>query len=143
MERRFDLPRRSRDPEVDSEGHAKRHKAQQERRCRCGRGAHFSYDQASLRQQPLERLEQFNRSLPSIVKGMRTAFAYLSLLLAAGFFGLLLAWLLNLAHVGGLKEVPRMLYSLGWEATTYGAGLTVLGTAFLCAGLALLGRHSD
>jgi hypothetical protein len=64
-------------------------------------------------------------------------FALISFVLAAVFYGLLVAWLIQLARVGGLFHVPQMLTSLGWEAAVYGLGLGVLGTTFLCAGVIL------
>jgi len=62
---------------------------------------------------------------------MRITLAYVSMLLGAAFYGLLLIWLIAFARQGGLFQVPQMLYSLGWEAAIYGLGLAVMGTLFL------------
>jgi hypothetical protein len=60
--------------------------------------------------------------------------AYIALTLSIACYGLLIAWLVQLARVGGITHVPQMLHSLGWEAQVYGLGLVILGTVFLCAG---------
>jgi hypothetical protein len=62
------------------------------------------------------------------------ALAYIALALSIAFYGLLIAWLVQLARVGGITDVPQMLNSLGWEAQMYGLGLVILGTVFLCVG---------
>ncbi len=66
--------------------------------------------------------------------------AYIALAVSIGFYGLLIAWLVQLARVGGIANVPQMLRSLGWEAQAYGLTLVILGTIFLCAGAALANR---
>jgi hypothetical protein len=66
------------------------------------------------------------------------AIAYFALILSIAFYGLLIAWLIQLARVGGgITNVPKMLYSLGWEAQAYGLTLVILGTICLCAGATL------
>lgn len=71
---------------------------------------------------------------------MKHILACLSFALALAFYGLLIVWFVNLARVGGIAQVPHMLRSLGWEAALYGTGLGVLGTFFVCAGAAAVGR---
>ena len=68
------------------------------------------------------------------------ATAYFAQILSIAFYGLLIAWLIQLARVGGITNVPKMLYSLGWEAQAYGLTLVILGTICLCAGATLANR---
>jgi hypothetical protein len=67
--------------------------------------------------------------------------AYIALALSIVFYGLLIAWLVQLARVGGITHVPQMLSSLGWEAQVYGLLLIILGTVFLCVGSILANRE--
>jgi hypothetical protein len=60
--------------------------------------------------------------------------AYVALAMSLAFYGLLIAWLVQLARVGGIANVPQMLASLGREAQIYGLALIILGTTFLGAG---------
>ena len=66
--------------------------------------------------------------------------AYIALALSIMFYGLLALWLTQLARVGGITNVPKMLYSLGWEAQVYGLTLIILGTTCLSAGVTLANR---
>jgi hypothetical protein len=67
--------------------------------------------------------------------------AYIALTLSIVFYGLLIAWLVQLARVGGITSVPQMLSSLGREAQVYGLALVILGTVFLGAGFILVNRE--
>jgi hypothetical protein len=74
---------------------------------------------------------------------MMKALAYIAMALSILFYGLLVVWLVQLARVGGITQIPQMLASLGAEAAAYGLGLVVLGTLFLCTGAMLAGRDRN
>ena len=73
-------------------------------------------------------------------RACETSWSHLSLLLAIAFYGLLLFWLINLAHQGGLMAVPGMLRSLGADAAIYGGGLVGLASGFMLIAVYLLQR---
>jgi hypothetical protein len=69
------------------------------------------------------------------------ALAHVSIAMALVCYGTLAAWLIRLAYVGGLSQLPQTLHDRTWEAAVFAVVMGGAGTLFLLIATVVLGRN--